>query len=161
MTTLIIAIILTLAYNAALIIKNRSIPPSLSDSFYIFGGKSGFGYIFYGYLVAMIFLLIVPMIEATPEQWKFLPFLALASLGFTGTAADFIAEKKVHTVSAIISAILALAWCSIVGCWDVVLWSMGVATVIACISFKNRIYWLEMGCFASVFITLSFIIFNS
>jgi hypothetical protein len=154
----IIAIVLTLAYNAVLITKNKGIPPSLSDSFYVFGGQPK-GYIFYGYLIAMLLLLVIPMKEVTPEKWKWMPFIALSAICFVGAAADFFAIKQtkiVHTVAAYITALLCLTWCVIVGCWDVALWSMVIAGLFAYIGFKNRIYWLEMGCFAAVFITLLF-----
>ena len=149
-------ILLTLIYNIVLVKRNKGIPPSLSHSFYVFGGNPG-GYVFYGYLVAMFAMLIVPMIEATPEKWEFLPFLALASLCFVGAAADFLEEKQtrtVHVLSAIVAAALSVLWCVAVGYWFI---PLVLAVVVAYPIYKNpinKIYWLEIGCFVSVFITL-------
>lgn len=157
MTTLIIAIILTLGYNLVACVKNRGILPSLSDSFYVFGGKDKRGYVFYLYLAAMAFLLIVPMMDVTPEKWQFPAFFGVVLLAFVGVAADFAPEgmeRTVHLACALASAVLCLAWCSIIGCWDVALRSMGAATVIAYINPEGKTYWLEMGCFAAVFVTL-------
>ena len=156
MTLLIIAIILTLAYNAVLIVRNKGIPPSLSHSFYIFGGNPK-GFIFYGYLVAMFFLLIIPMIEETPEQWEWLPFIALASLGFTGAAADFFdikQTKTVHIVAASIAGLFSVLWAIVVGYWYLTVIFAIVSSIIACINQKSKIYWFEMGGFALVFLTL-------
>jgi len=158
-TAVIIALILTLIYNIALIKKNKRIPISLSHSYYIFGGYPK-GYIFYGYLVTMFFLLIIPMIEITSEKWAWIPFLALASICFVGAAADFLYLKQtriVHTVGAIITSLLSLLWCIVVGYWYIGLCSIAIASVIAYL-FRNKIYWLEMGCFASVFIILLILI---
>lgn len=153
--TITIAIILTLLYNTAAIVKNRGIPPSLSDSFYIFGGKPK-GYVFYGYLAAMFCLLIMPMIDSTLENWQFLAFLSLAFLCFVGVAADFMqdSEKTVHFTCAIASAVTSLVWCTAVGHFTVALFSMITAGAIALINRKNKTWWLEMGCFAAVLITL-------
>jgi hypothetical protein len=153
MPATIIAIIITIACNAALIIKNRGIPPSLSHSFYVLGGKPK-GYIFYAYLTAMFLLLIVPMTEITPEKWQLMPFIALSSLCFVGVAADFLNEKTIHFTAAAISAVFSIAWCIAVGCWHIALGAVVFFGILEIIDTKSRIYWLETACFAAVFITL-------
>ena len=159
MTTLIIALILTIAYNAVAIIKNKGIPPSLSDSFYVFGGRDGWGYVFYVYLASIVFLLMPLMLDITPENWQFIAFIGVASLGFVGAAADFKShDRKTHVVSALLSAVFSLLWCLVVGVWQVALLSTGAAIVFAYTNPSSKVYWLEMGCFASVFITLFLIL---
>lgn len=153
----ITAVILTLLYNAIVISKNKGIPPSLSDSFYIFGGKPK-GYLLYGYFVAMFLLLISPILKLTPDNWDFVGFLMLAALVFVGVAGDFKSEKSehnVHVFCALGSAVLSAIWSLVTG--NIVIF--GICTIIfgalALLNSKNKTYWLEMICFSSILHTIS------
>lgn len=155
----IIALVFTIAYITIATWRNNwKVLPSLSESFYIFGNKPK-GYVFYGYLVLMIMLLLPPMLDKTPELWQFTAFFAIASLGFVGAAADFKnhEEKKVHFTAAYISAIFAIIWCSLVMNQPYIsAASMVAAVIMAFIQKENRLFWLEMGCFLQIFLTMLF-----
>jgi len=163
MLLVITAIILTLTYNAVLISENKGVPLSLSHSFYIFGGKDTWGYIFYGYLVAMFMLLIVPMMEMTPEKWEFLPFLALGSLCFVGVAADFMDKDTnvIHVACAGISAYISISWCVVVGYYYIPIIFAVVAAYFIYKDTVNKIYYLEMGAFAAPLTILLFYYINN
>lgn len=149
-------------------------PKSLSETYYYLGSvgypeagwRSDFSRlrasIFTAMMWAIAFLLIAPMMDVTPDGLQFLVFLSLAGICFVGAAPEFkeIYEGKVHTASAVIAAVCALAW--------VVFVAGGVIPIVVSLLFslcgaiatstlvRSRTFWLELVAFNSVYLSLIF-----
>lgn len=145
-------------------IKRYGIPTSLSETYYLLGGEPFNrlkASIFTFALWAMAIILLPVMIDVTPDQWRFLAFLALAGICFVGAAPEFMDEfeGKVHTISAITAACFGLLWALAV-CKQTGLISLGVsafAVLVAALmtdTFKSsRTFWLEMIAFGTVYLS--------
>ena len=106
-TLIILALLLFTAYTFYVYGK-LGIPDSYSNTWYLLKAKKkGLQWIWYGFMITFVALLLPAVIELTPDEWRFLAFLAVAPLGFVGTAAAFKDDPmtgKVHLIAAIISA---------------------------------------------------------
>ena len=101
------------------------------------------------------FLMMIYLLEITAGKWyQFLSFFATSALIFVAFAPKFkdILEGKVHVAAAMISAIAALALITLMGYWYVPI--LPALTAFFLIKkYGNKTYWLEMVCFASIFLT--------
>lgn len=69
-------------------------------------------------------LLVPAMIEAAPEDWKFLGFLAAAALVFVAVAPHYKGdEAKLHKTAAKVAGVCAVAW-GMATCWEIVALSL-------------------------------------
>lgn len=69
-------------------------------------------------------LLVPAMIEAAPENWKFLGFMAAASLVFVAVAPHYKGdEAKLHKTAAKVAGVCAVAW-GMATCWEIVALSL-------------------------------------
>lgn len=69
-------------------------------------------------------LLVPAMIEAAPENWKFLGFLAAAALVFVAVAPHYKGdEAKLHKTAAKVAGACAVAW-GMATCWEIVALSL-------------------------------------
>lgn len=86
-------------------------------------------------------LLMPAMIEAAPDNWKFLGFMAAASLVFVAVAPHYKGdEAKLHKTAAKIAGVCAVAW-AMATCWEVVALSL-VAYIAMMQVTKSRWAWL-------------------
>lgn len=150
------------------------IPPSLSDSFYIYDRKKkGLGYIFTGMMFVIALILMMGWLELNDgfNDWRsnftFLPFFCCASIAFVGAAPAFRSselEGNVHTIAAKIAAATAIIWVIIQNSsvndwyWLVLSIVLGVGVPIAVgLGTKTmksaQVFHLEMMAFISVFIS--------
>lgn len=156
--SIIIAAIIYLLYNSAAI-SIFGIPPSLSETFYLYKNKWNCGYVFPIMMyVVVAFMLPAWLTMSEGSNFQFLSFLAPASLLFVGTAPAFKSsnlENAVHSVSAIFAAICSLLWVIIVTpyWWHILICFVYFALVaIITKSVKSaKIYWLESVAFFSTF----------
>ena len=101
------------------------------------------------------FLMMIYLLDVTAGKWyQFLSFFATSALIFVAFAPDYknILEGKVHVGAAMTSAIAALALIVLMGYWYVPVLP-AVAAFFIIRKYGNKTYWLEMVCFASIFIT--------
>lgn len=69
-------------------------------------------------------LLVPAMIEAAPENWKFLGFLSAAALIFVAVAPHYKGdEAKLHKTAAKVAGVCAVAW-GMATCWEIVALSL-------------------------------------
>ena len=102
-------------------------------------------------LIALAALMMLPMLDYTPDRWQFLAFFACAALLFVATAPSYLEkfEGRVHSISAIVCAACAIAWAvavvpvALIGC---------VLLIIAAFDKKHRLLWLELSAFATAYI---------
>ena len=106
------------------------------------------------------FLMMIYLLEMTAGKWyQFLSFFATSALIFVAFAPKFkdILEGKVHVAAAMVSAIASLALIVLMGYWYVPILPFLVSILIIK-KWGNKTYWLEMVCFASIYLTA--IIYN-
>ena len=107
------------------------------------------------------FLMMIYLLDVTAGKWyQFLSFFATSALIFVAFAPDYkrMLEGKVHTVNAYISAGSSVLLLVLMGYWYVPILPF-LVSVLLIKKWGNKTYWLEMVCFASIFITA--IIYNS
>ena len=147
MTVLLItSFIILLSY-----ILYAGVAESLSATYY----KVKKPYLFQIALGLTGFLMMLNLLEMTVGKWyQFLSFFATSALIFVAFAPKFkdILEGKVHVAAAMVSAIAALTLIVLMGYWYVpILPALTAFFIIR--KYGNKTYWLEMGCFASIFLT--------
>ena len=124
---------------------------SLSATFY----KVKKPYLFQLALGLTGFLMMIYLLDVTAGKWyQFLSFFATSALIFVAFAPDYkqMMEGKVHVGAAMTSAVAALALIVLMGYWYVPI--LPALTAFFLIKkFGNKTYWLEMVCFASIFLT--------
>ena len=101
------------------------------------------------------FLMMIYLLDITAGKWyQFLSFFATSALIFVAFAPDYknMFEGKVHVAAAMVSAIAALTLIVLMGYWYVPILPF-LASVFIIRKWGNKTYWLEMVCFASIFIT--------
>ena len=101
------------------------------------------------------FLMMLNLLDMTAGKWyQFLSFFATSALIFVAFAPDYknMLEGKVHVAAAMVSAIAALTLIVLMGYWYVPILPF-LASVFIIRKWGNKTYWLEMVCFASIFIT--------
>ena len=153
MTALLItSFVILLSY-----ILYAGVAESLSATYY----KVKKPYLFQKALGLTGFLMMIYLLEMTAGKWyQFLSFFATSALIFVAFAPDYkrMLEGKVHTVNAYISAGASVLLLVLMGYWYVPILPF-LVSVILIKKWGNKTYWLEMVCFASIFITT--IIYNS
>ena len=158
--SLIIAASIYLLYNAVAI-GIFGIPPSLSETYYLYKGKWNIGFVF-PIMMYLVVGFIMPawltLSEGSPFQ--FLSFLAPASLAFVGTAPAFKSSKledSVHTISAIIAAVCSILWVGLVTpYWWIIVLALLVFTLEALLTQTlsyAKVFWLETVAFMSTFMS--------
>lgn len=153
------AIIIYFVYNF-FALGVRSIPKSLSMTFYLLQEKKKWLRIWFPIMmISMAFLLMPAWLEiSVGSPFQFLAFLAPAGIMFTGAAPAFKSselENTVHMTSAIFAAITALLWVGLVAnlwlaiaIWFVIIAILAIVTKTVKSSY---IYWLETVAFLSTF----------
>ena len=104
------------------------------------------------------FLMMIYLLDVTAGKWyQFLSFFSTSALIFVAFAPDYrrMLEGKVHRVNAYVSAGASVLLLVLMGFWYI----PAITLTLAMKPVNNRTYWLEMGCFASIYITT--IIYNS
>ena len=99
------------------------------------------------------FLMMIYLLDVTAGKWyQFLSFFATSSLIFVAFAPDYrqMLEGKVHTVNAYVSAVSSVLLLALMGFWFI----PAITLTLAMKPVNNRTYWLEMGCFSAIYITL-------
>ena len=146
MTTLIIGVSVLVIYLAFCIIKDKQVPPSISETFYL-AGKWMFTFVMF----AEAILLSMSLIPMSPANWQWLAFVGSGALGFVGSAPYFKDkfEHSVHYAGAITFAVGTQAWVAIVASpW--VLLTFIPAAILALIFRKQWLFIGEITCVINV-----------
>ena len=99
------------------------------------------------------FLMMIYLLDVTAGKWyQFLSFFATSALIFVAFSPDYkqMLEGKVHAVSAYVSAGASVLLLVLMGFWYI----PAITLTLAMKPVNNRTYWLEMGCFSAIYITL-------
>lgn len=158
-TCTIIAAIIYLLYNA-IAVRLFGVPSSLSDTFYLYKAKKDWLRIVFPLMMLAMACLLMPswltISEGSP--WQFTSFLAAASIIFVGSAPGFKDDdmtNKVHSISAILAAIMSIAWiCLVANMWYMVIAWLIIVLLLAYASKtfrKSTVYWFETVAFMATF----------
>ena len=121
MVTLVVLSILCIAsYTAAVCIKNKGIPYSISETFYKLEHKAFFG-------ISMLLtagLLMPAILEATPENYQFLAFLSCVGMMIVAAAPNFKEEYEynIHVFGAGLCIICSQLWVYFMCPWCLLVW---------------------------------------
>lgn len=109
----LISFIILISYTAYYL-SRVGLLPSHSDSYFALGKQ---GWMFQASLFLSAFLLMIPLLDVTPEPFKFTASFTCAPVLFTAFAADFrkengkvTMERKVHMLGAKIGGVISFIW---------------------------------------------------
>ena len=117
---IIVSALCVAAYTAAVCVKCKGVPYSISETFYRLEHKLWFG--------ATMFLtagLLMPAIlEMTPESYQFTAFLACAGMMLVGAAPNFREgiERPIHIAGAILCLVFSQVWVGLTCPWFLLVW---------------------------------------
>lgn len=117
---IIVSALCVAAYTAAVCVKCKGVPYSISKTFYRLEHKLWFG--------ATMFLtagLLMPAIlEMTPESYQFTAFLACAGMMLVGAAPNFREgiERPIHIAGAILCLVFSQVWVALTCPWCLTAW---------------------------------------
>lgn len=141
MTTLIyIAFGIVAVYVAAMIILDKKIPSSISDTYYITGTM-----LFTAVMWSVGFLFGLGAFPITPDGWEWTVFFTMSGLFFVGAACHCRDKYQmpVHYAGAFAFAIASQIWCIVVGSPWIMLTFI---TASGYLWNENRIFWAEINC---------------
>lgn len=161
-----IAIGIFIAYNIVTTSLLGKLPYSISGTYYLLNEKyKGSGIAFSIMIISVFLLLLYPWMYITVgiSSWSqylcILPFICSVGCIFVGCTPNIRTSKrieKIHTISALVSAISALLWVCIV-CWKIAyilpicILLFGSIAHLTKTAKSSRDWWLEMCVFVSTF----------
>lgn len=152
MTAIILVTISCLIITAYLVtyICHCGVPTSLSDTYYHTVRK----WLFPSVLVLSAALALEPLMDITPEPWKFLSFLTIGAIFFIAAAPAFKDSlvNQVHTGFAILLCGSVIAWLLLVGMHIPIIAITGV--VIGLLNRRKFVLWLEVGLLYDLYLNL-------
>lgn len=160
----ILSIICITAYTAAVCIKCKGIPRSISSTFYSLEHKFWFGATMW--LTAG--LLMPAILEVTPDCYQFTAFLACVGMFMVGVAPNFREgiDKKVHTAGAIICILFSQVWVLLTCPWVMLAWIAYLAytawgmkkywkgNFISAYLLTKPMFWVEITALLATYVTL-------
>lgn len=144
---ILISIIMAVLYVGAAIIIKREIPVSISSLVYILPeGRWRWLWTIWIWITGL--LLIVPLMDALPDEWKFLGFFTIASLMFCGAIPLFIEEYNTwHNILGVAAGILSQVCVVIINPWYLTLWIL----ILSALLMKSKTVFIsEVICFISL-----------
>ena len=157
MSTLLVASILVMMIYLSYIVERYGIPNSISDTYYLLGGKPK-GLVFQGVLALTAFLMLPVLLSRSSESTEFLAFLACAGLLFVAAAPLFkdASERIIHFVSAFVCCGCLILWQIFNSLWIIPLLCIGMA-VYPATKDKKYLWWLEIATVMSTYVSLIFL----
>lgn len=120
-TMILISVLVALAGVAGAIIKEKKLPESISGM--VFTLKGNWKWLWTIWLWAVSFTIGIPTIDALPDNVKFLGFLMMAGLVFTGAVPLFEKNgRRMHYACAIAAGILSQVCVAMIEPWCLLVW---------------------------------------
>ena len=159
----IISMLVIAAYTAAVCVKQKGVPASISATFY----KLEHPYWFLATMWLTAGLLMPAILEISKPNTEFLAFLACAGMMLVGAAPNFKEETegKVHTAGAILCIVGSQAWIAFNFAWCMLVWFVyAVYTVIMMAKhvsdslvsdflWTKPMFWIEITALVSVYLS--------
>lgn len=153
-----IPVALIIGYIVTTCLVFVQVPKSISNTHYMWKEK-GFNNLF-TFVMWITGITILVYWLSVSSQYKFLPFISIASMCFVGAACAFkeTLTDKVHCISAIIWAGAAILYIILMGEYN----SLIVGVILSAIGFvangfKNKTFWLELACVIAMIISIGLI----
>ena len=161
--TILSALIIS-TYTAAVSVKGKGVPYSISETYYKIEHKTWFGTT----MVLTACLLMPAILEVTPDSYQFTAFLACAGMIATGIAPNFREgiEKRVHTTGAVLCLLFSQVWVALICPWMLLVWvgylaytAIGIKRnwtgyFIGSFLSTKPMFWVEIIALASTYVTL-------
>ena len=126
----IISLLLAVAFVVLVVWSNRELPDSISALVYSL--PKGQQWLWTLWLWAASLLVCIPLIDALPDAWRFLSFLTLAYLGFTGAMPIIYEQQRTaHNILGTSAGILSQLCVAIISPWWLLLWLLFAGMVAA------------------------------
>ena len=148
----LISLALLTAYLIYAIRQIKSVPDSISDTYYQLEKRDCPKWLFQLTMVAAAYVMLPAWIDQSNVNIQFLAFLSCAGLTFVGMSPLFKLklEGKVHYVSAAICGGCAVLWLILSGMWYLPALFFFVAIVLA-YRWSRLMFWVECAAFASTY----------
>lgn len=152
-TTICLALSIILYSTYISIIYYKYKPSCLSESYYLIKNQNLFSY----WIVIVSFLIFPAWVEISPINYQFLPFLSVVTLSSVGIHPKYLEnQKKVHIISASLSAIISITWNIVTGQYIVPLVLCIVLLILVMLQIKNLLFWAENTAFANIYLSILF-----
>ncbi len=159
----IISMLVIAAYTAAVCVKQKGVPASISATFY----KLEHPYWFLATMWLTAGLLMPVILDISKPNTEFLAFLACAGMMLVGAAPNFKekTEGKVHTAGAILCIVGSQAWITFNFAWCLLVWFVyAVYTVVMMAKhvsdslvsdflWTKPMFWIEIAALVSVYLS--------
>lgn len=164
LTLTIISSLIIASYTAAVCIKVKDIPYSISATFYALEHK----WLFCATMIITAGLLMPAILQKTPDIYQFTAFLACVGMIIVGAAPHFKEglEKKIHTVGAVLCLLFSQVWVLLTCPWLLLVW-LGylVYTIVMMIKKWNGnfissfiltkpMFWVEITALVTTYVTV-------
>lgn len=156
---MILALIIIFLYVGILIYKNKEIPSSISETYYILQNKYWFQFV----MTSVGIILLITLLNIIPGSIQFLAFLSCSGMILVGTSPNFKEEfeGKVHKAGAIISILgsqllVALTQPIILLSW--ILWILYTLCRLKTNNIRESfiqtkpLFWIEVISFITIFL---------
>lgn len=142
------SLVLILVYLAIYVFQ-VGLPTSISETYY----KTEKKWLFPTVLGLCVGCCVEPMLELTPEPFKFLAFFVVAGIMFVAAAPAFKESfvGSVHYVSASIAGLAAMVWLILMSGIPFIAIA---GIVISLINRKRMTFWLEVGILINIYVVL-------
>ena len=149
----IIAVTLLVIYLGIVLWKNKDIPHSISETYYLW--PSNLSWIFRSTMIVVPALILPDWLEISEESIKFLVFLSCSGMIFVGCSPNVHQkqENNIHITSAIICCISGLLWVLVSGYWYIIL-GMTLLGFVGYAWKKQALWWIEIITMSSIVISL-------
>lgn len=151
-----------ICYLIGVLIHQKEIPISLSSTYYTFNKKPWFTFA----LLCITALIMIPTLEISDDQNRWLIFLACAGCFLCAIAPNFKEELegKVHYTGAIMAGIFSQVWCYLYNPFTLILWILVAGGLCVLYLYEKYIdkkptamFWAEMVCFINIYYTYYFL----
>lgn len=160
----ILSVLCITAYTAAVCIKIKGIPSSISATFYKLDHKLWFGAAMW--LTAG--LLMPAILEVTPDCYQFTAFLACLGMLLIGIAPNFREgiDRPIHITGAILCILFSQVWVGLTCPWMLLVWIAYLAytawgmkkhwkgNVISAFLLTKPMFWVEVASLFVTYVTL-------
>lgn len=136
---ILISLLMAVLYVGAAIIIKKEIPESISSMVYVLP-EGGWRWLWTIWIWFQGFLLISPLMDSLPEEWRWLGFLTIASLVFCGAMPLFIKEQnKWHNILGVSSGVLSQFCVLVINPWFLFIWIL----MISALWMKNKAVFIS------------------
>lgn len=164
----IISMLVIAAYTAAVCVKQKGVPASISATFY----KLEHPYWFLATMWLTAGLLMPAILEISKPNTEFLAFLACAGMMLVGAAPNFKEETegKIHTAGAILCIVGSQAWIAFNFAWSLLVWFVYVVYTVVMMAkhvsdslvsdflWTNPMFWIEIAALAATYVSIFILI---